>query len=292
MKPGLPAKGSPDLAGRLGRLRSHVCALSLLASTQAVAVERPLWEVGVGAVGGSFEAWPASADRTSLGLVVPWFVYRGEILRVQEGSVTARLFDARRLVLDLGFDASPAPRSQDGSARDGMPKLGWMLEAGPRIRWRLNDPDSLDERWFASLNARAALSVRGGAQPRGGVISPSLDYLNRQALGGRFTMSASLAPEFATSSYARYYYDVPAGHATATRPAYGARSGYLGIRLYASMQYRLNDTFSVYAFFDGGLYRGAANRHSPLFEREQGFSAGIGVIATLKQSQRRVQVPD
>lgn len=278
-------------AACVGAGRAAALAL-LLAVAPAGAVERPLWEAGVGAVGGSFESWPASSERTALALVVPWFVYRGEVLRVQDGSVTARVVDLRRLVLDLGVDAAPAPRDRDGGVREGMPKLGWMLEAGPRLRWRLDDPDSLDERWFASVAARAALSVRGGARPRGGVVSPSLDYLNRQAMGGRFTLSASLAAEFATSSYARYYYDVPEAYATATRPAYAARAGYLGTRLYASMQYRIDRTFSVYAFLDGGLYRGAANEDSPLAGRERGVSAGIGVIATLGRSDRLVTVPD
>lgn len=294
-----PASGpTPSPSPRpAARARATGCAalalaLACAAPLPAAAVERPLWEVGAGGLVGSFEAWPAAAERSTVGLLYPWFVYRGEVLRVQDGSVTARLVDRRRFVFDMSFDAAPAARSRDTGARAGMPGIGWLLEAGPRLRMRLDDPADRDERWFGSLSARAAVSIDGGVTARGFVVAPSVDYLNRKLLGTRLTLNASLAAEFATADYTDHLYGVEPRYATAARPAYDARGGYLGTRLYGSAQYRWNETVTLFAFVDAGLYGGAANRASPLFERSRGGSAGVGLAFTLARSATRVTVSD
>lgn len=275
-----------------GLLRGGVgIALAALAAP-ASAIERPLWELGAGGLVGRFEAWPASAERSTVGLLYPWFVYRGEILRVQDGGVTARLVDRTRFVFDASFDATPGARARDTGARAGMPAVGWLLEAGPRLRLRLDDPADRDERWFASLSLRAAISVDGGVEPRGFVAAPSLDYLNRKLMGTRLTLNASVAAEFATADYVDHLYGVAPRYATATRPAYEARSGYVGTRLFASAQYRWNETVTVFGFVDGGLYGGAANRASPLYQQDRGASVGVGVAFTLMRSATRVTVSD
>ena len=293
--PAVSPRALPVAASRGARRTRAAVAIAALVGALPVpgaAIERPLWELGAGGLIGRFEAWPAGAERRTLGLLYPWFVYRGDVLRVQDGSVTARLVDRRRFVLDMSFDAAPSAAATDVGARAGMPGLGWLLEAGPRLRMRLDDPADRDERWFASLSARAAISIDGGVTARGVLVAPSVDYLNRKLLGTRLTLNASLAAEFATADYTEPLYGVAPAYATPTRPAYEARGGYVGTRLYGAAQYRWSETVTLFAFVDAGLYDRAANRSSPLFERTRGGSAGVGLAFTLARSATRVTVSD
>src|SRR3990167_666880 len=91
-------------------------ALALLTGLTATAHAQeqglPLWELGVFAGGLSSPAYPASTERSTRALVLPTFIYRGEVFRSDRGGVGARLLRTEDTELDLGFAAS-LPASSD-----------------------------------------------------------------------------------------------------------------------------------------------------------------------------------
>ena len=68
--------------------------------------DRPLWEAGLSGIGVSSPAYPGAADRTSRGLLLPWFIYRGPIFRADESTVGARLLKTETVQFDVGFAAA------------------------------------------------------------------------------------------------------------------------------------------------------------------------------------------
>ena len=64
-------------------LRFIIPASTLVALVPAVAAELnlPLWEAGIGAAVFNTPAYPGASDRSNRGLVLPFLLYRGKVLR-------------------------------------------------------------------------------------------------------------------------------------------------------------------------------------------------------------------
>ena len=114
----------------------------LTATAQAQEQGLPLWELGVFAGGLSSPAYPASSERSTRALVLPTFIYRGEVFRSDRGGVGARLLRTEDTELDIGFAASLPASSQDIPARQGMTDLGTLIEFGPRLKGTLARPSA------------------------------------------------------------------------------------------------------------------------------------------------------
>ena len=84
--------------------------LSLPAGAQEASL--PLWEAGVGAFGARTPAYPGAAEHTSRALALPFLLYRGEVLRADQGGIGARLFRSDRLEFDVGL-AGALPSDSD-----------------------------------------------------------------------------------------------------------------------------------------------------------------------------------
>ncbi|MFM2399015.1 MAG: hypothetical protein RL341_1172, partial [Pseudomonadota bacterium] len=68
--------------------------------------EQPLWEAGLVSGAVSTPAYPAATERSTRGLILPYFIYRGEVLRADRDGVGARLLRTENTQLDVGFAAS------------------------------------------------------------------------------------------------------------------------------------------------------------------------------------------
>lgn len=140
-----------SLAARAATLLLCCASASVFASASASAndvsndtnqTNLPLWEVGlIGAIA-STPAYPASDQRSQRSLVLPYVIYRGEILRADQSGVGARLFYNDAVELDVGFALSLPARSDDVPARSGMPDLGALIEFGPRLKFNLSNPSA------------------------------------------------------------------------------------------------------------------------------------------------------
>lgn len=95
-----------------GGLRASVCgaivALSLACPSGAVRSEqRPLWEAGAGLGLINFPDYRGSDERQTLALPFPYYIYRGERLKVDRQGVRGLLLNTRRYEFDFSMNATP-----------------------------------------------------------------------------------------------------------------------------------------------------------------------------------------
>jgi outer membrane scaffolding protein for murein synthesis (MipA/OmpV family) len=272
-------------------LRTTVLAsAALLASTLAVHAQPsslPLWEVGVFAGGVSTPAYPAASERASKVLALPFFIYRGEVLRADRGGLGARLINAENYEFDIGFAASLPASSQDIAARQGMPDLGTLLEFGPRMKITLTRP-SPGSRVRLDLPLRSVLEINGGVRGEGWAFEPEITWETRDVAAG-WSGSASASVVLGDSQLNQYFYGVSAPYASAARPAYDAQAGLITTRLSVSTSKSLGPDLRVFGFARYDLYAGSANVNSPLYQQSTGTSLGVGLTWTLGRSEQRAK---
>ena len=276
-----------------------VAALTTAALTTAAGADErtePLWEIGVGAFGLSAPDYPASAERSVNGLALPYGIYRGEILRIDdEDGARVVPVETPRVQVSVSAGAAFGARSEGRGVREGMPDLDPLLELGPELVFRGPGfgPTSRRGRLDLALQARVVGSLdidNAAIDYRGLVFEPALEARWPDVLGRDSALRASLGPIFATAALHEFFYSVEAPFARPGRAEYDARGGYLGTDLVVSLSRDLTDRFTA---FGGGVvsnHTGAANADSPLYERETTGSAFFGVAVILGQSARHIPV--
>lgn len=243
---------------------------------------RPLWELGLGAVIVRQLAYPGSDVQVTRRLAVPYFLYRGRVLRAENGSLGVRAVRRPRFELDLGF-AGAFGSGSSVPVREGMPAIGSLGEVGPRLRIRLGDLDRPGP-WQLLLPLRAVVDLSDQLSFRGIAFEPRLVYSRR--LAARWRMSASLGAVFGDQRLTSTFYGVDPQFATATRPAYDAKAGLITTRLGIGLAHQLNKYLSVRLFGRIDSVAGAANRRSPLVQRETGYTVGLGLAWTVGASSQ------
>lgn len=278
------------------RAHAHFSALFVLYASFAIALPAqaqeneqaglPLWEVGL--IGGavSTPAYPASSQRNQRALALPFFVYRGEVLRADRNGLGARLLHTDRVEFDIGFAASLPASSNDVELRQGMPDLGTLIEFGPRLKVNLADP-APDQRVTFELPLRAVLEFNAGVRQVGYALEPKLAYEWQQR--GDWRLKGAFSLMVGDQQLNRYFYEVPGAYATASRPAYEAQAGLIGSRIGIDGIKRLGPDVNLFAFARYDWHDGASNRASPLFAQSQGTSIGLALTWTLSRSEARAK---
>jgi outer membrane scaffolding protein for murein synthesis (MipA/OmpV family) len=259
-----------------------LCVAALPAAAQERAAP-PRWELGAFALGASQQAYPGSDSQLSRGLVLPFFIYRGEVLRADEGTAGLRALKTERFELDVGFAGAFGARADEVPVRQGMPKLGTLVEFGPRLKWKLGG-DRTRGRWQVDLPLRGVFDVGDGFARRGVVIEPELVF-DRRTAGGT-NLSVKFSAIVGDDHLARTFYGVEPAYATVTRPAYVAQGGLIGWRVGTSFWRHLAPDWRVFGYARIDSVSGAVNRASPLVHRNTGATAGIGVAWTWMRSER------
>lgn len=262
--------------------RTLIGALALCASVAASAQTLPLWEAGVVAAAVTSPAYPGASERTNRALALPFFVYRGEVIRTDQGGIGARVVHTDRIDFDVGF-AGSLP-SHDVAVREGMPDLGLLVEFGPRLKYLIANPTP-SSRLRIELPLRAVFEVHAGVRRQGTTFEPRLVWDTREN-GSPFGYDVSLGAVFGDRGINRYLYDVAPQYATAARPAYSASGGLMLLRAGTSVSYRFRPDVRVYAYAREESYAGTANLDSPLVKGRNGASFGVGVRWTLGRSAR------
>ncbi len=263
------------------RLAFAIGALCLAGSAAAQEAQ-PLWEAGVAAFGVSTPAYPGSSDRSSRLLPLPFVIYRGEVLRADQGGIGARLFRSERVEFDVGFSGALPAHSDDVAARAGMPDLNTLIEFGPRMKILLANPTPTS-RLRLELPLRAVMEIEGGVRRQGTSFEPKLSYEMRGA-DPRWGYDISAAAVFGDRRLNRYFYEVAPQYATDPRPAYQADAGLVLTRVGLSATYKFNQDVRLFGFVREESYRGAANEDSPLMKKRSGASLGLGFTWTLGRS--------
>ena len=242
----------------------------------------PLWEAGLFGGAVSTPAYPGAAQRSSRVLALPFFLYRGDVLRVDRSGIGARLVRTEQIEFDVGLAASLPARSDAVVARAGMPNLGSLLEFGPRVKLLLANPTS-NSRLRLELPLRAVMQVSGGVAHQGTTFEPKLVFETRESQSP-WSFEATLALVVGDEAVNRYFYEVPPQYATPARAAYSARAGLMLVRAGVSASHKFNRDVSLFGFVRQESTAGAANRDSPLMKQRSGASIGAGFAWTIGRS--------
>jgi outer membrane protein len=269
---------------------SHVRAQDEIALEDEM---RPVWEVGGFVAAFSSPEYPAAGQRQTNVLPAPYFIYRGETLRIGEGSIArAVAIDESWYELDLSLAGSFNANSEDNEARAGMPDLDYIFELGPQLKLRLSKfefEQHGNAELFLNLQARAVFSTDfSGINNRGYVFQPVLSYRQRGWLSEKTALSFSLLPTWATEKLHDYFYQIESDFVTDQRPAYNARGGYLGTDLSIGLSFNATEDIRIFTFARASMHSGSANEESPLFREKSTFSYGVGMVWQLWESEERV----
>lgn len=277
----LPILASAALAFPAGAL--HAAVADEAAATERGAGEaqrQPLWEAGVFAVGGSQQAYPGASQRVNSGIVLPFLVYRGSVLRAEQGTAGLRALQTPTTELDIGVAGSFGSSASRSPVRRGLPDIGTLIEFGPRLRWKLGTAP-WGGGFSAALPARGVFDVSDGFRFKGTAVEPVLAWGDRAA-GWSYGVSASLL--LGDRHLGDTFYGVAPAYATATRPAWEARAGLIATRLSVNASRGLGRDWRVFTYARVDTVEGAANRRSPLVDQRTGVSAGLGLSWTWLRS--------
>jgi MipA family protein len=272
-----------DFAARAALAAASGLAWGTPAWAQAPA-SLPLWEVGGAAIGVSQQAYPGADEQVKRAIALPYFIYRGEVLRADRETAGLRAFKTPEFEVDVAVAGTFGTRGDGIDARRGMRELGTLVELGPRLRWNLGAAPG-GGRWRAEFPLRAVFDLSDGAANRGLSFEPELVF-ERQTRGG-LRYSTSISAIVADTRLARTFYEVAPSEATDLRPAYAARSGLVAWRLSASASHGWGPDWRVFGFVRVDSVAGAANEASPLVRRTTGATAGLGLAYTWLRSERR-----
>ncbi len=273
-------RGAAALAAGIG--------LAAPAFAQAPA-QRPLFEAGVFGGGALLPDYPAAGQAHARGAVLPWLIYRGELLRSDESGVRGHMVRARDLEFSINLNGALGSQSSDNDARSGMPDLDYLGEIGPSLRWVPWRDAENRTRITVETPLRAVFGTDlERIRFRGFVFAPEI-ALERVDLGfpgarGRL----GLGPVFASGLLMDYWYEVQAPYARPGRPAYDASGGYLGLRLQGSWRVPVTERISIAIGGRLANFSGATNEDSPLFRSTFNATLVAGVSFTLFRSTAMV----
>ena len=264
-----------------------IAALLGVAAAPAGADEKPLWELGLGVGGLVFNDYRGSSTTHAYLLPVPYFVYRGKLLRADDKGFRGLFIHHERVELELSVNATTPVRND--SARSGMPDLRPTLEIGPQLDVHLWRSDDRRVRLDLRVPARAAFTAQADPHLAGVFLAPNLSLdLAQHPHGDGWKLGLLAGPLFADHRYDSYFYGVAPQYATAARPAYDAPGGYAGTQFLAALTRRYPSWwFGAYVRHDS--LAGASFAASPLVRRDSYWSGGLAVVWIIRRSAQRVE---
>lgn len=272
--------------------RLIACLLALAAATpvwsQATpAPGLPRWEAGISSAALYAPDYRGADQMRTRALVLPYVVYRGDVLRADRDGLRAQLLDGARVEFNLSAGLGLPVNSDRNDARRGMPEIDWVVELGPAMNLRLASWDGGKSDLQLRLPVRAAFALDGGADYVGTLFTPGLRATFRDLPGLRGTaLRLTTGPQFATADYHRFYYGVEPAFATPTRPAYRPGGGYSGWEASLSLV-KITGPWRLFGFGGVDLISGARFDDSPLIRRSGNWNVGLGVAFVIASSGER-----
>ncbi len=270
--------------------RGFGLVLGALLAAPAYSEERPLWELALGGGALSVPDYRGAEDNQNLVFPLPYIVYRGPFLRVDDEGVRGMFYETERLELDFSVDGTLSRSSDDIEARVGMPDLDPSFQLGPSLKVRLYDRPDLGRDLELNLNARAAFTLSSSPQQIGYTSSPHFTYHHDIPLFDRvWRLGLSAGLEFGSTQFHDYYYSVAPQFGTPTRPPYEADAGFGGTRFIFTFQGRTQKTWiSFFGRYDH--VGGAVFEDSPLVRSKGNLTAGFVVTWFVAKSKKKVTV--
>lgn len=275
---------------QLRLLTLAAAAVMAVTVTALRAEQKPLWEAGLGVGVVAFNDYRGADTTHVYPLPVPYFVYRGAILKSDSEGLRGKFFS--RTWIEFTLSVNGTTPVLNSSARAGMPDLKSTLELGAAVYvhlWRTNDERlKLDLR----MPVRGAVTVEASPQFIGGFFAPNINLDLAQRKGGEGWKVGVLAgPLFANRRYNDYFYTVAPQYATVDRPAYEAHGGYAGAQTLISLTRRYPK------YWIGGYVRhdfldGASFIDSPLVKTHNYWAGGVAITWIIGQSVHTLESED
>jgi outer membrane scaffolding protein for murein synthesis (MipA/OmpV family) len=268
------------------------CAALVLASGLTHAASLPLWEASIGLVGIVVPDYRGADSTTSYLLPTPYFVYRGEFVAADRGSVRGLRYKSEKGESNLSVNGTLPISSDNNAARQGMESLRPVVEVGPSVNatvWR-----SADEKQHLSLRAplRAALTVESSPRHTGWLLSPNLLLEVHDPAGfGGWRLGMQAGPIFQSRRYNNFFYTVTAVDATASRPTYQPSGGYEGSQFTLTLTKRY-PRWWVGSFVRVDQLSGASFNDSPLVKQCSAVAAGLAMAWVFGESSTRLEAED
>lgn len=269
-------------------IRPLLLSLALCCSAAAQAQSKPLWEAGIGIGVVDFPDYRGSDERSTFAIPVPFFIYRGDFLKIDRNSVRGRLFESDRLKLDISLNGSVPVDSDDNEARQGMDDLDPTIELGPILKyhwWR-----SADSQYQLDLRLPVRAVISSEFEHVGWVAQPQLNLDVQNPFGYEgWKLGLLSGPLFGDRKYHDYFYGVDPQFARPGRPAYEADGGYAGAQVIAALSKRFPKMW-LGGFVKWDTLDNAEFEDSPLIKKTNNFTAGFAVSWVLKVSERLVDI--
>jgi outer membrane scaffolding protein for murein synthesis (MipA/OmpV family) len=255
----------------------------------AVSEEKPLWEMGVGFSALLLPDYRGSDESRVYPLPYPYFIYRGDVLKVDENKISGQIFKTDRILLDVSIYGYLPVKSSNNTARQGMEDLDPTFEIGPAIKIKLLEDKEDKYQLNFKLPVRAVFSTDfSTVRYEGWVFSPRIVFEKEDIIPQTgLNLGISAGPMFADRGYHEYIYTVDAAYATATRPAYSAGGGYSGSTLSIGL-HKGYKQFIFGAFVSADFLQGAAFENSPLVKTNTSIMTGISITWIFFKSAKMV----
>lgn len=243
----------------------------------------PLWELDVAAIAARLPHYMGSDEYESYHYILPYLIYRGDVLRADRQGVRGILFESKRFETSLSAWGNP-PVPEDNDAREGMPELDAVGELGPALRYYIYERGWLDHLYLqVAVRGTISFDFNGGLDIgmayEGWHGSLDLNYQNKSLFKDHdLSLYFKASLHFADSLYNDYFYGVESQYATAERERYDADAGYGGFSLSSSLYKRLTSRLSVGCYARWNNLNGAVFEDSPLVRDKNNYSFGSMLV--------------
>ena len=278
---------------KLCRMITVVFAVFVFFLPSAILAEeqKPVWEIGFGVGAIYIPDYRGSNEGRVYALPYPYFIYRGDIIKVDRQTISGKIFKTDRVLLDVSFYGSVPVDSDKNDARAGMEDLDPSFEIGPALDitiWK-----SRENKFAVKVNlpVRAVFSTDfESVTYEGWIMSPRLNLEKGDVIPGTgLNLGVSVGPIFADNGYHDYFYSVEPTYATPWRPAYNAKGGYSGTTLTVGLN-KVYKRLRLNAFVSADFLQGAVIEDSPLVKRETSLMGGVSIAWVFFQSNDMVTV--
>ncbi|MDA1131618.1 MAG: MipA/OmpV family protein, partial [Proteobacteria bacterium] len=199
-------------------VRAIRLALFVCAGASPVLAQQPLplWELGAAFGAGWLPHYPASSQHRIEALALPYFAYRGKVLRSDDkGLIRGRLAVSENAEFDVSLAGALSTDSTNNRARAGMPDLDWMGEVGPRLQLTVARA-ARDAKVDLEIPLRAVISTDFHSVRHVGFISvPEIAYQHENFGGHGGRLKLGFGAAFADQRYQQTLYGVSSRYATA-----------------------------------------------------------------------------
>ncbi|MCY4524684.1 MAG: MipA/OmpV family protein, partial [Halobacteriovoraceae bacterium] len=233
-------------------------------------------ELGAGLFSFKIPHYRGSDQMKNYFIPMPFFIYTSKHIEAEPSFIRGTFFKKGSIALKLSILAGLSVESETNRAREGMPDLGFTLEAGPMILVRLwTSPDKMHYINFESpFRYVFELDI-----PPQGVGLFTVPYLNFVNLPRKETwnwgIEFSIALQFADESYHNHYYAVGPDYVRPGRPQYTSKGGYNGHSFVLIFTRRFKHLYLM-PFLRYDSLRGVVFEDSPLVKKKDYFIVGMG----------------